>query len=119
MAKILIIDDEPEIVSILGEFLRKKNFEVIECEGGRQGIDKINSGEPFDLLLLDIKMPGVDGPGILEELRKQGRKVPVILITGTVRDYSKKLGVDVILRKPVDLNELLSKINELLGIKQI
>ncbi|MGB3112249.1 MAG: response regulator, partial [Candidatus Omnitrophota bacterium] len=82
MARILVVDDEHEIVDILGKFFQKNGFEIIECVGGRIAIDVIKRGDIFDLVVLDIKMPEVDGAVILAELKKMEKKVPVILVTG-------------------------------------
>ena len=78
MAKILIVDDEQNIVDILSEFLTKKGFQTIKCYNGKEAIEAINRGIPVDLIVLDHRMPGMDGAVVLKELgnlRKTGWRI--------------------------------------------
>ncbi len=111
---ILIVDDEPEIVTILGEFLRKNGYGVIECVTGKNALGIINGDKPFDLVILDLKMPGIDGIKIMNVMKRLGKRVPVILITGSIDEEIKELGADALFLKPIDLNDLLAKIKEML-----
>jgi len=118
---ILIIDDEKEIVNLLGEFLTKKGFRAILCLGGEEGISRIKEGVEFDLVILDSKMPKVDGAAVLALLHKERKGVPVIMLTGSL-DWQLKhkpaRPPDKLLIKPLDLFELLRAVKEILTIKE-
>ena len=115
MAKIMIVDDEQEILSLLELFLTKNGFQIVKCPGGKAAIETAKSDDTIDLVVLDRRMPDVDGSVVLEEVRKLGRNTPGILLTGSLGDQTRELEVDDCLMKPIDLNELLQKVNRLLG----
>jgi len=113
MDKILVVDDEPEIVNTLEEFLTKRGFGVITASDGSQAVEIINSGDEIDLVLLDIKMPKMQGVDVLKKINRQ---IPVIVLTGSVDEkYAEEVrdmgygNVDV-LSKPIDLYLLLNSI---------
>ena len=124
MNRILVIDDEPEIVSILKTFLSKKGFEVLPEPGGSDGIEIINSGIPVNLMILDLKMPKVTGIDVLHAMKKSGREIPFIILSGSlylekhIREIQQMgyAGFDV-LAKPADLDLLLETVNKKLGIE--
>lgn len=109
MTRILVVDDEKSIRNTLREILEYENFEVDEAAEGYQALEKAKNN-PYDLILLDIKMPRIDGIEVLEELMKFS-DVPVVMISGhgtveTVVEAIKKGAYDYI-TKPLDLNRLL------------
>ena len=117
MLKILVVDDEKEIAAIVAKFLTKCGYEVIIANSGEQALEVIRSQEDITLLVLDIKMPGITGVGVLQEMAKMNNTTPVIILSGSVGvqenvDELKKLGYDEdeVLYKPIDLNELLEKV---------
>ena len=116
MRTILVVDDESHIVDLLDVFLTKKGFQVIKCIGGREALNVIKSDKPIDLMVLDSKMPDVDGLTILEEMDRIRSKIPTIVLTGTM-DWKTKLkqsrNVRGVLVKPIKLDKLLNKINEI------
>ncbi len=119
MAKILIIEDEPAIRKVLKNILsdENKDFIIDEAEHGKQGLDKI-SAQDFDLVLCDIKMPGMDGIEVLEKIKEKHSDTAVIMISGhgdlqTAVDSMKKGAYDYI-SKPPDLNRLLSTVRNAL-----
>ncbi len=119
MYKILAVDDEKGISTILEKFLQKSGYEVLIAEGGQQALDIINSNENIDLIVLDIKMPGITGVDVLKEMARSNNETPVIILSGSIGvqenvDELNKLGYDEeqILYKPIDLNELLERIKE-------
>jgi two-component system OmpR family response regulator len=116
MAKILIVDDEAEILALLELFLSKKGHDVVKRNCGKDAVETVKSdtGNTFELAILDRRMPDMDGGVVLENIRKLGKKFPVILLTGSLGDQTKELPVDGFLMKPIDLNELNEKINEIL-----
>ena len=110
MAKILLIDDEKSIRRSLREILEFEKFTVDEAEDGLTGFTKI-TGEQFDLVLCDVKMPKLDGLELLQKLMTAGSEVPLIMMSGhgnieTAVEAVKKGAYDF-LTKPVDLNRLL------------
>lgn len=111
--KILIIDDEPLQRSIMRQFLEEKGFLAVEAEDGRQAIALFRK-EFFPLVLLDHRMPNMNGDRVLEELMKINPMVQVIMITayGAVDTAVRvmKLGASDFLEKPVDLQVLLEKV---------
>jgi DNA-binding NtrC family response regulator len=117
MYKILVVDDEPQIAKVLQEFLVKEGFEAITALGGEEAIEIVNSDIKIDLMVLDMKMPKVAGSDVLKEMKKINKKIPVIILTGSI-DAEKyltdlaKLGYtqEDILYKPVDLFALLDMV---------
>jgi len=114
MAKILVVDDEREILSLLEIFLTKKGFQVVLCGEGDEAIKILEKDRSIDLVILDYKMPGLDGDAVLKELKSKQYKVPVIIITGSFEEEIRELEADAFLLKPIDLDELVDKINNLL-----
>ena len=123
MSRILIVDDECEIVDILSEFLKKSGFDVIIACGGKEGINVITSKEDIDLMVLDMRMPQVSGADVLEAMHNAGNVIPVIILSGSLGVRSnvetvRRLGYNEndILSKPVDLEELLKAVKEKLSL---
>jgi CheY-like chemotaxis protein len=124
MHNILVVDDTPEIIDILCRFLTMKKFNVKKAYGGQEGLDTIARKEPVDLILLDEKMAGIDGVGVLEELKRRDENIPVIVLTSSFGIMQPKRFEDVkykhfksLLYKPVRLAELLKVINGVLPPK--
>lgn len=110
MSKILVIDDERSIRNTLKDILEYEKYEVDLAEDGTKGIEKIRAAE-YDIVLCDIKMPGLDGIEVLERLVVLAPDTPVVMISGhgnidTAVDSIKKGAFDYI-EKPLDLNRLL------------
>jgi DNA-binding NtrC family response regulator len=110
MPKILIIDDEKAIRKTMREILEYESYQVDEAENGIDGLNKLRD-EHYDIVLLDIKMPKMDGMEVLEEAQKVNPDVPVIMISGhgTVESAVEavKKGAFDFISKPPDLNRLL------------
>lgn len=115
MIKILIVDDEKPICDLIDLNLSTAGYTCKSVQDGLKAIDLIES-EPFDLILLDIMLPGVDGYDIMEYIRPL--KIPVIFITAKheVRDRVKglKLGAEDYLVKPFDVVELVARVEVVL-----
>jgi DNA-binding response OmpR family regulator len=114
--KILIVDDDRELCSMLTEFFRQRGLSV-ECEkDGIRGLSR-STTESFDLLILDVMLPGVDGFTALETLRRKSQ-VPVLMLTGRGergdRIQGLDLGADDYLPKPFDPDELLARVQAIL-----
>ncbi|NOR76318.1 MAG: response regulator [Draconibacterium sp.] len=110
MSKILVIDDERSIRNTLKDILEYEKYEVDLAEDGNKGIEKVKNAE-YDIILCDIKMPGLDGIEVLERLSEITPDTPVVMISGhgnidTAVESIKKGAFDYI-EKPLDLNRLL------------
>lgn len=116
MAKILIADDEPEIRDMIKEYLDFAEYDYDEASNGLQARTLLKQ-DSFDLVILDIMMPGMDGISVLKELR-QDSNTPVILLTARSDEYDKllgfEMGADDYLAKPFSPKELLARIKSVL-----
>ncbi len=121
LKKILIADDEPDVLAILEKKLKQSGFDVLALSNGKDVVVNVKKFQP-DLLILDIIMPGMDGYSATVALREaeQTKKTPVIFMTGKELDYSgiqkrvEKLGCCDIITKPCTFDELLAKVNVVL-----
>ncbi len=115
-AKVLVIDDEPEITEIVYSFLAESGFQVLVENSSQNAIDKARKFKP-DVILLDIMMPGIDGYDICQQLKKdpQFGDTPIIFLTGKDRGddmgRSFKSGGDMFIKKPFSCERLLEIIN--------
>jgi DNA-binding response OmpR family regulator len=113
MARILILEDEERIASFVAKGLRAEGHLPTVVSDGRRGLDEALSGQ-FDLLVLDIGLPGLDGFEVLEALRAQGSRLPVIVLTArdSVTDTVSALegGADDYMPKPFRFAELLARV---------
>lgn len=111
--RILIVEDEVHLAEALSQILKKQNYSVDAVHDGHSGLDNALSGI-YDLLLLDINLPGMDGIKILKTVRDEGIATPVILLTakGEVEDKISGLdyGADDYVAKPFVTGELLARI---------
>jgi DNA-binding response OmpR family regulator len=113
MSRILIAEDEARIASFLEKGLKANGFVTSVAADGRDAITLAASGR-YDLLILDLGLPGKDGFAILEELRSQGSQLPVVILTArdSVRDTVAGLegGADDYITKPFSFEELLARV---------
>ncbi|MFH1458703.1 MAG: response regulator [Candidatus Omnitrophota bacterium] len=123
MPKILVVDDEQRIADIIEKYLSMNGFEVIKTTGGEKALEILNSDAKIDMMVLDMKMPKVNGMAVVQKTKELGKNIPILLLTGTFDaeghfDNLKSTGFsqDDILFKPVDLLVLLEKVKEKLGI---
>jgi DNA-binding response OmpR family regulator len=114
MARILIVEDEERIASFVAKGLHADGHLAKVVADGREGLDEAMSGE-FDLMVLDIGLPTIDGFDVLDQLRSQGSKLPVIVLTArdSVTDTVSALegGADDYMAKPFRFAELLARIH--------
>jgi len=120
MARILIIDDEPQIRSMLKLMLERDGYEVIEAPDGVEGI-KVYRQNPADLIITDLIMPNKDGIGMIIELKKEFPDVMIIAMSGGGLNKpdgylkgAKKLGAACTLTKPIDREEMLKAVKDIL-----
>ena len=113
MARILIVEDEQRIAAFVAKGLRADGYLTTSVADGRDGLEHALSGE-FDLVVLDIGLPGLDGFEVLDQLRSQGSRVPVIVLTArdSVGDTVSALegGADDYMPKPFRFAELLARV---------
>ncbi len=113
--KIMVVDDEPNIVQTLQDRLEMNEYDVVTAGNGREGLEKFEQEQP-DVILLDVIMPIMDGHEMLESLRKRPRGQDVSVIMLTARSQTQDIaranacGIDDYIVKPFDLSELLEKI---------
>ncbi len=110
--KILIVDDEKNIRNVIKEYAKFDGFETFEAEDGMQAVEMCRT-QDFDLIIMDIMMPKLDGYSAVREIRKT-KQIPVIMLSARGEEYDKlfgfELGVDDYVTKPFSPKELLARI---------
>ncbi|MCF6435316.1 response regulator transcription factor [Pseudoalteromonas sp. MMG022] len=113
MSKLLLIEDDHTLSDLLAEYLRAQGCEVLQAFDGEQGLELATS-EPFDVVLLDVMLPVLDGFEVLKKLRAT-HLTPVIMLTAKGDDFDRifglELGADDYLPKPFNHRELLARIH--------
>ncbi|OIO38508.1 MAG: hypothetical protein AUJ75_02650 [Candidatus Omnitrophica bacterium CG1_02_49_10] len=119
--KILIVDDEPDIVDIVKIYMQSAGYETCEACDGIEAIEKVRKELP-DLIVLDVKMPHMDGYEVIKVLKKDERygKIPIVILTatkrqGTDKDTFLRLGASGYIAKPFTEESLLSEIRAILA----
>ena len=116
-ARILVVEDDPAILAGLQEKLRMEGHDVIAVEDGEAALRALGD-EPFDLVILDLMLPKLDGLSVLRRLRKRSATLPVLILSAKGREEEKveglRAGADDYLAKPFGLRELVARIDALL-----
>ena len=116
MNKILIIDDDRELCALIKRSVLSENIEADFCNTGKAGLQKLKEQE-YQLVILDVMMPGMDGFETLEEIRKES-SLPILMFTSKNDSVSKvrglRAGADDYLTKPFDMDELIARIVSLI-----
>ncbi len=117
---ILIVEDEPPLREILAKNLRDEGFDVVTAENGQSGIDELKKKKKFDLVLLDIVMPQMDGFLTLETMQSEGFNIPTIVLSnisqGEERSRAAKLGAKgYIVKSDTSLAEILDQVQSVLS----
>lgn len=114
--RILIAEDEPEVAKALKIMLERSHFAVDTVDNGRDALDYLTGGQ-YDVAVLDIMMPGMDGLEVLERLRAQGRSLPVLLLTAKSEIEDRVTGLDAgaddYLTKPFAASEFVARVKAL------
>jgi len=117
MAKILVIDDEESIRSLLDTILRRKGYDVVLADSGQKGLEVFSRERP-DVIVLDLKMPGMDGLTVLQQVRSLAPTQPVIVLTGAgtpeAEQQVRALGVTEFVEKEFSLHHLGDALKRLL-----
>lgn len=118
MTKILVIDDEQSIRNLLDTLLRRKGYDVVLAENGPKGLDLFRREHP-DVIVLDLKMPGMDGLTVLQQVRSLDPRKPVIILTGggtaEAEQQVRALGVTEYVEKEFSLHLLGDALKRLLN----
>ncbi len=115
--KILIVEDDRKVAGFLEQGFREEQFEVTVARDGEEALDRARGGD-FDLILLDYMLPKRSGPEIAAELRRDGRRTPILMLTA--RDDAHDLhtafgaGVDAYVTKPFRFDDLLHRVHTLI-----
>ena len=117
MKKILIVEDEEAIRSFEAINLRRAGYEIVEAGSGEEALQIYDAEPDFDIALLDISMPGMDGFTLCKELRTRSQKLGVIMLTARTQEMDKisglMMGADDYITKPFSPSELLARVDSL------
>ncbi|WP_342388468.1 response regulator transcription factor [Salinicoccus bachuensis] len=117
MHKILVVDDEPSIVTLMKFNLEKAGYEVMTAEDGRQGLDLSLTEKP-DLIVLDLMLPGMDGMDVCKTLRQEKVDTPILMLTAKDEEFDKilglELGADDYMTKPFSPREVVARVKAIL-----
>jgi len=121
--RVLLVDDEAPFAMNLSRLLQNRNFEVVTAFDGFQALETVRSADAFDVAVLDVQMPGMDGMATLKAIKKQSPQTEVIMLTGHA---TLKSGIQAIregafdyLMKPCDIEDLTTKIREAFDVETI
>ena len=115
---VLVVDDAPSNRKLVSRLLRSRGFVCHEAENGLQCVEKIFAAVvPYEFIVMDYEMPVMDGPSATRQLRENHLEIPIIGVTGNVlpedREFFLKQGANAVLAKPVNIDDLLNKVNSL------
>ncbi len=121
MKKLLIVDDEAKIREVIKEYAEFEGFEALEASDGMEAVKMLKS-QDFDLVIMDVMMPRLDGFSAVKEIRKS-KNIPVIMLSARTEEYDKlfgfELGADDYVVKPFSPKELMARVNAVLKRKDV
>jgi two-component system, chemotaxis family, chemotaxis protein CheY len=111
---ILVVDDDDSIRETVAEILEVEGYPVTSAANGEEALEMVARNQPA-LVLLDMRMPVLDGWGFARELRERGIKLPILVMTAAqnARTWAEEIGADGFVAKPFDLDDLLRKVARL------
>lgn len=123
IAKILLVDDEKPFVETLMKRLNKRDIEIVVAYNGQEALDRLSEDDGIEVVILDIKMPVMDGMAALKEIKNRHPLVEVIMLTGhatveTGIDGMKEGAFDYLM-KPCDMDQLIAKVKEAADRKRV
>lgn len=117
MKKILVVDDEKLIRKLVGDFLKKQGYLIVEADTGKKALEIFAEQKDIDLILLDVMLPEYDGWTVCKEIRKTS-SVPIIMLTARSEEFDQlfgfEIGADEYIVKPFSPNILVAKVNAML-----
>ncbi len=118
-SNILVVDDEQRMRKLIKDFLKQKNFNILEAEDGEQALKIFNENKNrMNLILLDVMMPKLDGWSVLRQIRQMDSHIPVIMLTARAEEQDElfgfELGVDEYIAKPFSPKILVARVEALL-----
>ena len=113
-APILVVDDDPSILATVSEILEFEGYAVATASNGAEALEQIERRPP-SLVLLDMRMPVLDGWGVARHLSEQGKRLPIVVMTAAqdARRWAEEIGAAGYVAKPFDLTDLLDKVERL------
>ena len=119
---ILVVDDDEELLKMLCEVLQCEGYAVVSASDGQSGWDTYKEAKP-DLVILDIRMSGIDGLTLLSCIRKEDTLIPVVVMTGYIKEWTEmqafKLGADGFFPKPFRIELIYDTVNDLLNCNSL
>ena len=119
MTRLLVADDSETVLLMLQRRLEIEGYDVVTATDGFEALERLRDTKEPDVILLDAMMPNMSGTEVLEELRKQGSKIPVLMISAHLDaqepDRMRSLGAADCIPKPFEWEDLIGKIEELAG----
>ncbi|HVY62307.1 MAG TPA: response regulator [Planctomycetota bacterium] len=120
--RVLVVDDDPDIVTLVKDLLEAEGYEALDAPDGLEGILAGTYGEPFDLVILDVMMPLADGIGVLNALKTVRPGVPILMLSAKAsrEDVAEgyRWGCDGYVTKPFEPERLLAEVQRLIGVAE-
>ncbi|HEU4328875.1 MAG TPA: response regulator [Roseiflexaceae bacterium] len=113
---ILVIDDDIAILATVSDILADEGYQVYTATNGAEGLAALATIEP-NLILLDMRMPVLDGWGFAQQLRERGIAIPIVVMTATqdARRWAQEIGASHVLAKPFDLMDLIAVVQQVIN----
>jgi CheY-like chemotaxis protein len=113
-SRVLVVDDDPDLVQLISGMLEILGYPVVTAANGAEALDAVDRDRPA-LVVLDARMPILDGKGFSKSLKDKGVQIPILVITGApdARKWAQDIGADGYLSKPFELTDLLEAVQRL------
>ncbi|MCQ9210795.1 response regulator transcription factor [Granulicatella seriolae] len=116
--KVLVVDDDREIVELLTIYLKNEGYEIVKAYDGKQALEKVRQYEDIGLIILDIMMPRLDGISVVHEIRKENQQLPILMLSAKSTDMDKiqglTTGADDYVTKPFNPLEIVARVKSLI-----
>ena len=117
--RVLVADDDPEMLGAVADAFRRRNYDVVQAESGAELVEQLANHGPFDLIVADVSMPWMDGLKALSSMRAAGLATPIIVMTALrepqLPSQVRALSPAVLLRKPFEIDELDAAVAKLMS----